>query len=73
MSARFKMSSAEIAFERLQRLDLQESNLLAGFERLELKPEIRDQLLRLFDRISAERRRLLEVVVTHQSGTIGSS
>lgn len=63
-----RVSSAESPFERLQRLELEESNLRIGLEWSELKPGIREQLLRLLNRMSEEKARLIELVVHTTAG-----
>jgi hypothetical protein len=68
-----RVLSAERLFERLQKLELHESNLRVGLERTELKPDIRKRFLLLFDRILEEMSRLIRALAELNGGTIGRS
>jgi hypothetical protein len=61
--------SRERTFQRLQNLDLHEARLRV-IQRLELKPETRERLVCLLDRITSEKRRLIDLVAS--DGKTGS-
>ena len=65
--------SPERAFERLHRLELQESNLRVGLHNPELEEDVRERLLRILDQITDEREQLIRIVVACNGGTIGQS
>ena len=65
--------SPEQAFERLEALELDELNLRVAIQVRELEPSIRVQLLRAYDRITAEREQIMRILVVCNGGTIARS